>query len=52
MNLDGNLTELVAVCTSVVAAEEQIATTGKNNAYIRLGAAAVTTVGCIENWLR
>jgi hypothetical protein len=50
MNLDGNLTELVAVCTSVVTAEEKIAAAGKNNAYIRLGAAAVTTVGRIENW--
>jgi hypothetical protein len=52
MNLNGDLAELVAVCSGVVAAEKEIATTGENNAYVRLRAAAVTTVGCIENWNR
>ena len=52
MNLNGDLTELVAVGSSVVTAEEEISAAGENNAYIRLRAAAVTTVGRIENWVR
>jgi hypothetical protein len=36
----------------VMAAEEKISAACKNNAYVRLSAAAVTTVGRIENWVR
>ena len=52
MNLDGNLTELVAVGTSVVEAEEQLAAAGKDNPYICLRAAAVTAVGRGQDWSR
>ena len=45
VNLDGNLAELGAVSTSVVSAEQEIAAAGENDAHIRLGAAAVTTIG-------
>ena len=44
MNLNGDLAELVAVCSGVVAAKKEIAAAGENNAYVRLRAAAVTTV--------
>jgi hypothetical protein len=52
VNLNSDLAELVAVRSGVVAAEEEIASTCKNNPYVRLRAAAVTTIGCIENWNR
>jgi hypothetical protein len=52
MNLDSDFAELVAVCASVVTTEEKISAAGKNNSYVRLRAATVTTVGRIENWNR
>ena len=50
MDLDGDLSELVAVSTGVVEAEEQLASAGKNNAYICLRAAPVTAVGRGQSW--
>ena len=52
MNLDSDLAELVAVGTSVVAAEHEISPPGEDNAYICLRAAAVTAVGRGQNWSR
>jgi hypothetical protein len=44
VDLSGNLTELVAVGTSVVDAEQEFAAAGEHNAYVSLCAAAVTAV--------
>jgi hypothetical protein len=47
-----DLTELVAMGASVVEAEQQLTSARKDNAYICLRAAAVTTVGSGQNWSR
>jgi hypothetical protein len=52
MDFDSDLAELVAVGTSVVAAEHEISSAGEHNAYICLRAAAVTAVGRGKNWSR
>lgn len=52
MNLNGNLAELVAVGTGVVEAEQQLSAIGKDNSYVCLRTAAVTAVGCGQNWSR
>jgi hypothetical protein len=50
VDLDGDLSELVAVSAGVVKAEKELAAAGKNNAYICLRAAPVTAVGRGQSW--
>ena len=49
MDLESNFIEHGTVCPSVVAAEHEIASTRKDDAYICLGAAAVTAIERSKN---
>ena len=49
-DLDGLRPQNILVTPPVMAAEEQIGTTGKHDTDVGLSAAAIAAVGCAQGW--